>query len=229
MLILVGALSIFMKHILFYILALISAITLYSCGDPDEHPVKGVGGVRSISANGLVTFKLVQGAGTSTAVSTSLMDNMYSYGNGVLSVNGVGTMTIAVGGYTFITCNACDIKTDGPVATDTLAMSIHGGSARVYDLTVSRYLQINAQNTGKYRFSGTVPFFNTTCTNLASVEAYNLATDSTYVNTTCAIDTEVNATQVVNVFINSSGNVNYTGNPPVLRRSGAGTGKLVKK
>lgn len=218
-----------MKQFFFYVVVLLSSITLYSCGDPEEHPTSGTGGIRLISANGLVTFRLVQGAGHSRAISTSMMDNMYSYGNGVLTVNGIGTMTIAVGGYTFINCNACEIKTVEPILTDTLAMSIHAGSARIYDVTVSRYLQVNAQNTGTYRFSGTVPFFNATCVNLASVEAYNLLTDSTYVNTTCAVDTEVNATQVVNVFINSSGNVNFKGNPPILRRSGVGTGKLVRK
>jgi hypothetical protein len=59
-----------------------------------------------------------------------MSDGMYSASNGVLSVNGIGTMTIAVGPSTFISCNACDVKSSGAIFTDTLAMSIHGGSAK---------------------------------------------------------------------------------------------------
>jgi len=211
-----------------YAAIVISMVALYGC-DPVEHPVKSMGPIRSISANGPVTFRLAQGAGQTLAVSTSMLDNMYNYSGGTLSVNGTGTMTLAVGGYIFITCNACKVESAEPVATDTLAMTIHGGSTELNDLTVSSYLQLNAQNSGKYELSGTVPFFYATGINLASIEAYDLYTDSTYVNTTCAIDTEVRASQVINVFILSSGNVNYKGNPPIVRRSGSGSGQLVKK
>ena len=61
------------------------------------------------------------------------------------------------------------------------------------------------------------------------LKPYDLVTDSTYVNSYAAIATEVNATKVVNVFINSAGDINYKGNPPIVRATITGTGRLVKK
>lgn len=191
--------------------------------------MKSMSSFRSISANGSVTFKLVQGEEKTKALSTSMADANYSVSNGTLNVNGNGTMTIAVGGYTSINCNACNVESSGALITIRWPCPYMRGSAKFTDLNVSRYLQLNVLNTGTYEFSGTVPFFNATCVNLAKVKAYDLITDSTYVNTTCAVDTEVHATKVINVFINSAGNVNYKGSPPVLRRSGIGSGKLVEK
>ena len=64
--------------------------------------------------------------------------------------------------------------------------------------------------------------------NATSVEAFDLVTDSTYVNSTNIFETDVNATQVINVFINSIGDVNYKGNPHVVRLTATGSGKLKK-
>jgi hypothetical protein len=211
---------------IFYFLTL--TLGLFACDDPHEHPVN-LAPFRVISANGLVTFKFVQGAGDNVAVSTSMLDNTYSVSGGVLSVNGIGTMTIAMGNYMYLNCNACDVKSSGPLFTDTLAMYIHAGSARFSNLLVSSIFQLDAINTGTYKFSGSAPFFHVTCNNLAGIEAYDLVTDSTYVTTTCAVDTKVHATKVINVFINSIGNVDYKGDPPIVRATITGSGRLVKK
>jgi hypothetical protein len=99
----------------------------------------------------------------------------------------------------------------------------------LFNIQVNNYLGLNALNLGTYKFSGYASFFNFTSVNLATVKAYNLVTDSTYINTTSIGDAEVNATQVLNVFINSIGGVNYKGNPPVVRATITGMGRLVKK
>jgi hypothetical protein len=90
-------------------------------------------------------------------------------------------------------------------------------------------LGLNALNLGTYKFSGFASFFNFSTVNLATVEAYDLVTDSTYVNTTSIGNAEVHATQVLNVFINSIGGVNYKGDPPIVRATITGSGRLVKK
>ena len=78
------------------------------------------------------------------------------------------------------------------------------------------------------QFSGTAAFFNVANVNATSVEAFDLVTDSTYVNSTNIFETDVNATQVINVFINSIGDVYYKGNPPIVRLTATGSGKLKK-
>lgn len=97
------------------------------------------------------------------------------------------------------------------------------------DIYVNNILQINAINTGKYKLSGFASFVNLTTMNLVSYEAYNLVTDSTYINTTSILDAELHTTQVVNAFINSMGSVNFKGNPPVVRATITGQGKMVRK
>jgi hypothetical protein len=204
------------------------ALIAISCGEPKEHPVKDMGTFRVISSNGLVTFKFVQGV-ENKAIATSMADDMYSVGGGVLSVNGVGYMTVAVRNLPLLSCNACSVENAEPLVLDTLNMAIHAGSVDLSDLVVSSYLGLSAVNTGEYKFSGSAPFFNVYNVNLATVKAYNLVTDSTYVNSYAAVATEVNATKVVNVFINASGDINYKGNPPIVRATIMGTGRLVKK
>ena len=198
-----------------------------SC-EVEEQPAKALPPFRTISSNGYVTFKLVEGV-ENQVISTSLNEMEYSVYSGTLSVNAAGgSMTIAVRNLYSLWCNACSVESDGLVA-DTLNFSIHAGSIKLYNAHINNYLGLSAQNLGRYRFSGYVPFFNFSTTNLASVEAYNLVTDSTYINSTSVTDAEVNATQVLNVFINSVGGVNYKGDPPVVRATITGMGRLVKK
>jgi hypothetical protein len=154
----------------------------------------------------------------------------YSVSGGHLSINAAGgSMTIAIRSMKSLWCNACTVKASGLVA-DTLNMYIHAGKADLRDINLSGYLGLRAENIGTYEFSGTVPFFNVYQMNNANVEAFNLVTDSTYVDSYAALgSTEIHATKVVNAFIRSVGNVYYKGNPPIVRVSASGMGKLIKK
>jgi hypothetical protein len=211
-----------------YLTAIGLILVLVSCGDPKEFAPKPLGPFNRISSNGLVTFNLVTGA-RNEVLSTNLNEAMYSVSSGVLQINGIGSMTIGVRNIYSLWCNACSIENRAELIADTLAMTVHGGSVDFNDIRINNYLELEALNTGDYSFSGTVPFFYVKNINLTSVRAFNLVTDSTYVVSTNATDTDVHATQVVNVFINSSGNVNYKGNPPIVRLTRTGTGQLVKK
>jgi hypothetical protein len=209
------------------LLFLLVSVTLMSC-EIEEQPAKALPPFRTITSNGSVTYKLVD-AVENTVISTSLDESGYNVTNGSLSVNAVGgTMTVGVRNLRSLWCNSCSVESNGLV-TDTLIFSIHAGSMKLYNVQVNHYLGLNAVNTGRYRLSGHASFFNFSTVNLATVEAYNLVTDSTYVNTTSIGYAEVNATHVLNVFINSIGGVYYKGNPPVVRATITGIGGLVKK
>lgn len=211
-------------------LALIAAVSflLTGCGDPKEFPAKALPPFNKISSNGLVTFNLIAGA-ENMVISTSMPESMYSAGGGQLNINGIGRMTIAVRDIKILSCNGCSVENDGPLVADTLNMYVHGGSVDLKDIQINGYLGLNAMNSGTYKFSGTSGFFYVSSSNAAIVKAYGLVTDSTYVNSSAVFDTEVHATQVVNVFINSMGSVLYKGNPPIVRLTATGTGKLIRK
>lgn len=198
------------------------------CGDPKEFPAKALPPFNRIQSNGFVTFNLITGA-ENRVISTSMPESMYNAGGGVLTVNGGGRMTIAIRDIKMLGCNACSVENDGPLVADTLNMYMHAGSVDLKDIRINGYLGLNAVNTGTYKFSGSAVFFNVSNINSTLVKAFNLVTDSTYVNSTNILDTEVHATQVVNVFINSLGSVLYKGDPPVVRLTASGSGKLVRK
>lgn len=205
-----------------------ASFLLTGCGDPKEFPAKPLPPFNRIQSNGFVTFNLVTGA-ENTVISTSMPESMYNAGGGVLMVNGGGRMTIAIRDIKMLGCNACSVENDGPLVADTLNMYLHAGSVDLKDIQINGYLGLNAVNTGTYKFSGTAGFFNVSNINATIVKAFNLVTDSTYVNSSNILDTEVHATEVVNVFINSMGSVLYKGNPPIVRLTATGTGKLVRK
>ncbi|MBT1695930.1 DUF2807 domain-containing protein [Fulvivirgaceae bacterium PWU4] len=219
-----------MKISAIFSLALIAATAflLIGCGDPKEFPPKALPPFNKISSNGLVTFNLVAGA-ENMVISTSIPESMYSAGGGQLNINGIGRMTIAVRDIKILSCNGCSVENDGPLVADTLNMYVHGGSVDLKDIQINGYLGLNAANSGTYKFSGTSNFFYVSNSNAAIVKAYGLVTDSTYVNSSAVFDTEVHATKVVNVFINSMGSVLYKGNPPIVRLTATGTGKLIRK
>src|SRR6185503_3030594 len=114
-------------------------------------------------------------------------------------------------------CNSCSVENPSPLVADTLVMYVHAGGVDLHNIQIDYYLGLTALNTGTYKFSGTAAFFNLANVNATNVRAFDLVTDSTYVNSTNAFETDVNATQVLNVFINSSGDVYYKGNPPIVR------------
>jgi hypothetical protein len=201
---------------------------LVSC-DPKEYPPKALGHFTTISSNGLVTFTLVQGV-ENAVLSTSMMDSYYSVSGGQLSINGIGTMTIAVSSQKLLlSCQSCSVKGSGPLVVDTLAFYMHAGDLKLTDLQINSRMDINAINTGTYKVAGQAAFVNLSTINAVTYKGYDLITDSTYINTASIFDMEVNTTYVVNAFINSIGNVNYRGNPPIVRATITGSGKMVKK
>jgi len=199
---------------------------LFSC-DPHEEPAKALPPFDLVSANGPMTFHLVTGA-TNQVISTSLLEQEYNVGGGTLQINGVGSMTIAVKDINQFFCNGCTIKNDGELVADTLNMTVHGGTVKLSDVTITGWLGINSVNLGSHKFSGSAGFFYVTTTNLSAIEAYDLVTDSVYVNSNSISEAKVNARQVVNVFINSIGSVRYKGNPPIVRLTKTGSGNLIK-
>lgn len=217
-----------MNRIAFFVFAALSGVLIMGCGDPQEFAPKALGPFNVIQSNGGVKFKLVSGA-TNQVISTSLSESMYNVSSGVLSVNAAGgVVTVAIRNLNLLSCNACTVENPSPLVADTLVMYIHAGSANLQNIQINHYLGLSALNTGKYKFSGTAAFFNVANVNATSVEAFDLVTDSTYVNSTNIFETDVNATQVINVFINSIGDVNYKGNPPIVRLTATGSGKLKK-
>jgi hypothetical protein len=219
-----------MKNLAFIasFVALFASIFFFSACDVEEDPAKPLGPFNRIQSNGSITFKLVTGA-ENRVISTSLMESLYNTGSGVLSVNGNGSMTIAIKDIKMLSCNACSVENPEPLVADTLNMNIHGGSATLEGIQINGYLGLGAVNMGTYEFSGYAHFFNVSTINLVSIEAFNLITDSTYVNSTAAVDTKVHATKCVNVFINSAGSVRYRGNPPIVRLTRTGSGELIKE
>lgn len=208
------------------LLSVLFAFVLFSC-DNEEDPAKPLPPFGSISANGPVTFNLVTGV-TNQVMSTSLQSQQYFVSGGTLQINGTGSMTIAVKDINQFFCNGCTIENDGVLAADTLNMTVHGGHVDLNDLIITGWLGINSINLGNHEFTGTAHFFHVTTSNLSSIDAFQLMTDSVHVNSTSISDAEVTATQVVNVFINSSGNVKYKGNPPIVRLTKTGIGQLIK-
>jgi hypothetical protein len=195
----------------------------------EETPAKKLPSFDYIQSNGSVKFKLVTGVVDNRVISTNIAESMYNVSGNTLQVNAAGgSMTIAVKDLNLLWCNACSVENTEPLVADTLSMSVHAGSVDLQDIHINGYLGLNAQNLGTYKFSGYSHFFTVSSINLVSIEAFNLVTDSTYVNSTSVVDTEVNATQVVNVFINSSGSVRYRGNPPIVRLTKTGSGRLIK-
>ncbi|HEY9049509.1 MAG TPA: DUF2807 domain-containing protein [Ohtaekwangia sp.] len=193
----------------------------------EESPAKALGPFNHISSNGGVTFNFIQGV-DNKVISTSMSDSYYNVSNGQLSINSPGgSMTIAVRNID-LWCNACSVENSGTLVMDTLIMYLHAGSVKFNDVHIGA-LGINAVNTGSYKLSGSANYLNLTLTNAVSFKGYDFITDSTYINSQNAFDAEVNATKVLNAFIYSMGNVNYKGNPPVVRVTSTGSGKAVKK
>jgi hypothetical protein len=207
-----------------------SACVLYLSGcEIEETPAKRLPSFDYIQSNGSVKFKLVTGV-DNRVISTNIGESMYNVSGNTLTVNAAGgSMTVAVKDLNMLWCNACSVENTEPLVADTLNMSVHAGSVDLQDIHITGYLGLNAQNLGTYKFSGYSHFFTVSSINLVSIEAFNLVTDSTYVNSTSVVDTEVHATQVVNVFINSSGSVRYRGNPPIVRLTKTGSGRLIKE
>jgi hypothetical protein len=216
-----------MKKLAFSCLALAVCLFFLAGCDLKENPAKTLAPFNYIQSNGTVTFRLITGF-KNQVISTTVNESMYSSNGGVLSVNGSGSMTIAVKDIKLLSCNACSVENPEPLVADTLNMSIHAGSVNLDGIQINGYLGLNAQNLGTYKFSGYAHFFNVSSINLVSIEAFDMVTDSTYVRSTSVSDTEVNATKCVNVFIFSSGNVKYRGNPPIVRLSRTGSGQLIK-
>jgi hypothetical protein len=216
-----------LAYISSFLLLLVSIFFLAAC-EVEEDPAKPLGPFNRIQSNGTITFRLVTGA-ENRVISTSLMESMYNTGGGTLQINGSGSMTIAINDIKMLSCNACTVENPEPLIADTLNMSIHGGSATLEAIQINGYLGLNALNTGTYEFSGYSHFFNVSSVNLVTIEAFNMITDSTYVNSTAALDTKVHATKCVNVFINSAGSVRYRGNPPIVRLTRTGSGELIKE
>ncbi len=206
---------------------LIVCVICLSC-DPHEHEVAPHGPFKNISSNGFVSFKFIQGV-ENHIVSTSMMDNSYSVSGGTLSINSAGgTMTIAVRNITSLWCNGCSLESTEPLVMDTLNVYMHAGGMDMTDLRINNLIYIHADNTGTYRLSGSAPFLYVATTNLATYRGFNFVTDSTYVNTTSVGDALINTTQVLNVFINSIGGVQYKGDPPIVRATITGMGQLTK-
>lgn len=201
-----------------------------ACGlsgcDSEEFAPKALPPFSNIQSNGAVTFKLVNGP-DNRVVSTSMAENYYSVSGNTLTVNGGGTMTVAVRDLDLLWCNACEVNTGEPLVVDTLNLYIHGGRATLRDLQVTNLVNLTAMNTGTYKLSGTAGFFSVTTVNTASIQSFGLVTDSTYVYTTSIADVEVTTTQVLQASISSIGDVIYRGNPPVVRVSGIGSGKAI--
>ncbi|MDJ1497193.1 DUF2807 domain-containing protein [Cytophagaceae bacterium DM2B3-1] len=214
------------KAIQLFLLVLVFA-GLISC-EVEEVPPKPLGSFTTITSNGFVTFNLVGGP-VNKVISTSMSDAYYNVSNGNLFINGMGTITIAVRNLYLLSCNSCSVKSAESFTADTLNFSIHAGSLKLKDVIVTRYLGLNAINTGTYEISGRTPFLNLGLTNMVTFKGYSLITDSTYVNSTNVVDCEVYTKQVINAFVNSIGNVNYKGRPPIVRASYTGTGRLVAK
>lgn len=212
-------------HLFFYLIFGLFA----ACEDPEEFPARQLDFFDRIQSNGGVKFKLVTGA-ENKVISTSLSDGSYNVSSGQLNINAAGgSMTIAIRNIKLLWCNACNVQASGLIA-DTLSMYIHAGQANLQGITITNYLGLSALNMGTYKFSGSVPFFNVYSANNADVEAFDLVTDSTYVDSWAALaHTEIYATSVINVWIHSAGNVYYKGDPPVVRLSVLGTGTLIKK
>lgn len=194
----------------------------------EETPAKELGPFNTISSNGSVKFTLIQGV-ENKVISTSISETMYNVSNGQLTVNAPGgSMTIAVKNVDLFWCNSCDVSSSGVLIVDTLNFYIHAGSLELHDLQANK-IGLSAVNTGKYKLSGSAIFFNVYMVNLASIEAFDLITDSTYVNSLAAINSEVHATQKLSGSIFSAGNVYYKGNPPVVTVSSSGAGKVIPK
>lgn len=218
-----------MKGLFTQVLIAAACIFYLTACEIEETPAKRLPSFDYIRSNGSVKFKLVTGV-DNRVISTNISESMYSVSGNTLQVNaGGGSMTVAVKDLNLLWCNACSVENTEPLVADTLNMSIHAGSVDLQDIHITGYLGLNAQNLGTYKFSGYSHFFTVSSINLVSIEAFNLVTDSTYVNSTSVVDTEVNATQVVNVFINSSGSVRYRGNPPIVRLTKTGSGRLIKE
>jgi hypothetical protein len=217
-----------MKQILTTVVLASLSLLLIRC-DIEETPAKKLGSFNRIQSNGMVTFNLVTGA-ENAVISTSIMESMYSVSGGTLIVNAAGgSMTVAIRDLKMLSCNACSIGCPEPLIADTLNMYVHAGSVDLGDIQINGFLGLNAVNTGKYKFTGRASFFQVSSSNLATIKAFDLVTDSTDVNSSSISEVEVNTTKVVNVFINSMGDVLYRGNPPIVRLSKSGTGRLIKK
>lgn len=197
------------------------------CEEPQEFAAKELLPFNSIRANGNATIYLVTG-NENRVVSTSMADQLYGVGGKTLSINGGGSMTVAVKDLELLWCNACNVGSKDRLVADTLNMYIHAGDVDLYDIQINGRLSIQADNTGTYRFSGNANDFHIRTTNLATVEAFDLVTDSTHVYTQSITNMLVHATRVLDVSIGSSGGVVYKGDPAVIRSSGFGNGQLQK-
>ncbi|HTJ48234.1 MAG TPA: hypothetical protein VL443_02190, partial [Cyclobacteriaceae bacterium] len=76
-------------HRFMLILSLLLLSFLIKSCKVEESPAKELGPFKTISSNGMVTFKLVQGV-TNKVISTSIADASYNVGGGQLSVNAAG-------------------------------------------------------------------------------------------------------------------------------------------
>ena len=207
---------------------LVLLMALAGCGEPEEFAAKELPPFNSISANGGVKIYFVTGP-VNKVVSTSMAENHYGVGGGTLSINAAGgSITVSVRDLDLLWCNACTVDTRDKLIADTINMYIHAGSAELTDIQINGRLSLKADNTGTYKFSGVANDFHVSTTNLARIEAFDLVTDSTHVNTLSVVSSEVHATRVLDVSIGSIGSVLYKGDPAVIRLSGSGSGQLKK-
>lgn len=212
-----------------FALPMVIAMFFASCDDPEEHPAKELGSFDQIQSNGNIKFRLITGP-ENKVISTSLDDISYYVSNGVLHLNASGgTMTIAMRDIKLLWCNACTVENPEKLIADRLTLYVHAGGVELKDIEILEYLGLEAVNTGQYEFSGSAAFFNISTSNHAAIKAFDLVTDSTHVKTTSIPSVEVHATEVVNVIIMGAGDVCYKGDPPVVRLTRLGSGRLIKK
>lgn len=122
-----------------------------------------------------------------------------------------------------------DISTDGQISSDSLKVNIWGGSGS-FDLDLNIDKLSLAQHYGTvdlhvYGRSSIVTIFSNS---YGPFYCNNLISDITYIRNNSSNNCYVHAKYILEVEIQSVGNIYYSGNPPDIKSNITGSGKLIR-
>ncbi|MCD4729640.1 MAG: DUF2807 domain-containing protein [Bacteroidales bacterium] len=145
------------------------------------------------------------------------------YYNSVRNHSGV-TIFITTPMVDFVTISGSGSIQSTNAFTDTTNVSLKiSGSGSIFMNTTAHIIESSISGSGQINLEGTAFEHRINISGSGDIQAFYLATDNTYVNVSGSGNSEVWATNYLDVIISGSGSVYYKGNPQInVNISGSG-------
>ncbi len=116
------------------------------------------------------------------------------------------------------------------IVTESLeSISSSGASSIIMKDFKGDELTIEGSGAGSFRLSGNVETLNAELSGAVNLKAEDLEANEVYLELSGACDADVNAKEELHANISGVGNIEYSGNPKILKKSISGLGSITQK